>query len=229
MLPSRSFQLISISSLILLAIASPANAQRLSIGGRLGLDFARLDLPSGAGLDTRTGFSVGGFVGYHLSKRFAVQPELSFVTKGAESAAIFISYHEGTPPELNPLVTNVQIDYKLSYLELQVPLTLMIPAGSAALAPRLYLGPSLAVEVGCETGAEVSGAAAPTAGCFADTEPLDFGAIFGAGFDTRLGSGALTLDVRYNLGLQDINAGIGGTVKNRVLQLLVGYAHFFGG
>ncbi len=154
MLPSRSFQLISITSLILLAIASPANAQRLSIGGRLGLDFARLDLPSGAGLDTRTGFSVGGFVGYHLSKRFAVQPELSFVTKGAESAAIFISYHEGTPPELNPLVTNVQIDYKLSYLELQVPLTLMIPAGSAALAPRLYLGPSLAVEVGCETGAK---------------------------------------------------------------------------
>lgn len=228
MIRSLPLRLIVASCVLLVVLVRPAYAQRFSIGGRAGLDFARLELESGSNFDSRIAFSVGGFFGYRLSDRFAFQPELLFVMKGAGSEVTFTGFNEALPPEENPVVTNVHFEYKLDYLELQAPLTLLIPAGSAAIAPRAYVGPSLAIELGCETGADVEGEAAPPIGCFAQTEKVDFGIVVGAGLDTRLGNGALTTDVRYNLGLRDINAGIGGAVKNRVVQLLVGYAYFFG-
>ncbi len=228
MMRSLPLRLLAASGVLLVVLAKPAYAQRFSIGGRAGLDFARLELETGSNFDSRIAFSVGGFFGYRLSEQFAFQPELSFVMKGAGSAVTFTGFIEALPPEENPVVTNVHFEYKLDYLELQVPLTLLIPAGSSVLMPRVYLGPSLALEVGCETGADVEGEAAPSIPCFTETKKVDFGVIVGAGLDTRLGDGALTTDLRYNLGLRDINAGIGGAVRNRVVQLLVGYAYYFG-
>ncbi len=48
--------------------------------------------------------------------------------------------------------------------------------------------------------------------------------MFGAGVGVAVGGGAITADIRYNLGLMDIYEGT-GTVRNRTLQALVGYAH----
>jgi len=128
-------------------------------------------------------------------------------------------------------------DFKFSvnYIEVLVPLTLMIPV-EGSLAPRLYVGPSLAFEMNCKVKNDVDGQSREF-DCDSDevgapTNSTDFGVLFGGGIDIAVGSGAVTLDVLYNLGLGDI-AKEDPTdpkieVTNRNIQVLVGYGFRFG-
>lgn len=111
------------------------------------------------------------------------------------------------------------------------------------MTPRLYGGATVGMEIGCEVefeGPDVS----ETADCeetldaavaivdpaFTETKSLDLGLVLGAGLDLGRGPGRLSIDLRYNLGLTNINdltpqAGESEIqIKNRVLQVLVGYS-----
>jgi hypothetical protein len=52
---------------------------------------------------------------------------------------------------------------------------------------------------------------------------MDFGVIVGAGLDMDLGDWMLTLDVRYNFGLQNVNESGGVDVKTGTITMLVGF------
>ncbi len=56
------------------------------------------------------------------------------------------------------------------------------------------------------------------------TEAIDIGILLGGGLDIRIGGGALTADVRYNLGLIDIDES-DATSRNRAFQVLPGYSY----
>lgn len=211
----------------------PANAQSLEFGGRLGP--AITTLAGDGDRDSKLGFSIGGFAGFKLGERVTIYGELSFVRKGYSSEGYFFrDAGEG-------VVEEVTLDWTvhLDYLELQVPLAVMFPTGGR-LRPRLYAVPSLALELGCgwsltERSVFISGGSvigtehSESTGDCADeeiqTETIDIGILFGGGLDKRIGGGALTADVRYNLGLIDIDDS-DGTLKNRAFQVLLGYSYF---
>jgi hypothetical protein len=117
-------------------------------------------------------------------------------------------------------------------------LALVFPTGGR-LRPRLYAGPSLALELGCgwsldERSVIISGGTVigseeseSTGGCVDEdiqTEAIDIGILLGGGLDIRIGGGALTADVRYNLGLIDIDES-DATSRNRAFQVLPGYSY----
>jgi hypothetical protein len=223
----------------------PAYAQSLEIGGRLGP--AVTTLAGADGMDSKLGFSVAGFAGFKLGERVTIYGELSFVRKGSTSEwAVF--YVDGAQ---NLLVeTSFERSVDLDYLELQVPVALAFPTGGK-LRPRLYAAPSLAFELRCSAslavrneyytpGGELIGSDESefTGDCrddyehgvfggplFTETKTIDIGIVFGGGLDIRIGGGALTADVRYNLGLSDIDDS-DATLRNRAFQVLLGYSYF---
>lgn len=240
---SRCTVLASTVALLTLALATmPANAQSLEIGGRLGPAVTTLTGYDGA--DSKLGFSVGGFGRFRLGERVTIYGELSFVRKGfTTGGTAFTDVGDGVVQE-----TTLDWTVHLDYLELQAPLALVFPTGGR-LRPRLFAGPSLALELRCGSGlavqnefytvggvligsdeSEVTGDCrdvydqGPFVPLLIETKTIDIGILFGGGLDIRIGSGALTADVRYNLGLIDIDES-DATLKNRAFQVLLGYSY----
>jgi hypothetical protein len=232
------------------SIAGPARAQDREIGIRIGLTRARLDGNTVG--DSKTGFSIGGFLGYGLTDRLAVQAELSYVRKGTTGSIGSFLFSDDFG---NMVFAEYYQTVDLDYLELYVPITYRLPIGGlSSVMPRLFAGPAVAVEVHC--GAEVvqklevvspggmnigTEESVSSGGCedvrdygfgpaplFGGTKKVDFGLMFGGGVAIRLGRGALTGDIRYQLGLVDISDVEGRSAKNRTLEFLVGYAHRIG-
>jgi len=165
-------------------------------------------------LDSRVGFSGGAFLTYALSRQFAVQPEILYVSKGASKDFFFFNAH-----------------WNLDYLEIPVLLKFnLMPEGK--LQPSLYAGPALDVLM-----ASKFHIIDETYDIKDYTKSMDFGLVFGAGLDYK----HITFDVRYALGLtnvvdaaEKINEATGAvpgdsyylegdpTVKNTDLSFMIG-------
>ena len=230
----------SLFALLLVVSRHPAFSQNVGGGGRIGPAFTTF----GGEQDTdwKTGFTVGGFFSYNLSEVIGVRPELSYVRKGASWPPVGVI--QG-PIEIVTLETTVDLDY----LELQVPVTLMTPAHRSGVRARVYAGPTVALELNCGAEWRFEGEA-PSLGVesstlrgrcedespfgerlFTSTKSLDFGLLVGAGIDVAIGNGAITGDLRYGLGLTNINEGNRnerpfGSIKNRAFEILLGYLHY---
>ena len=214
----------ALAILLATTLATPGIAQNVTAGVKAGVDFANLGGDFEQLIETntklKTGFSAGAFLGFDLSRLFRLQAELQYVQKGSKASEEDV---EGT--------------FKLDYMEVLVPLTLLIPIEGGAVQPRLYVGPSLAFEMSCKVKLEAGGMSqqfdCSDEEIGAPTLSPDYGVFFGGGIDIPAGSGAVTLDVLYNLGLRDI-ADEDPTdpvisVKNNNIQILVGYGFRLGG
>ena len=200
------------------AFASPGLAQNMTAGVKGGIDFANVD-EEDEDTDWKLGFSAGAFLGIDLHEYFRLQFEGQYVQKGTEWSE-----------------DGVDITFKLNYVELLVPATLTIPMENSSVTPRLYAGPSVAFELSCKVTGEIDGESESfdceeVPGGPVETKSVDFGVFFGGGVDIAVGNGAITLDVLYNLGLSNINDAEGETedVKNRNIQILIGYGFKLGG
>jgi len=216
----RFTSIITTGALALLILGGQAQAQTMRAGVNAGVSFSTLggDIADlvGTGAKTKTGFSAGAFFGVNLSTMFRLQLNGQYVQKGAK--------FEEAP---------VTVTFDVPYIELLLPVTLLVPIEGSSITPRIYVGPSLAFEMSCDVKLEAEGQS-ETLSCDdadAPTKTTDYGVFFGGGVDFALGSGELTLDVLYNLGLADLNdfPDDPNTVKNRNLQILLGYAFLFGG
>ena len=205
-------------ALAMFALVGTAQAQ-LSAGVKAGVDLANLGGDAEelleVNLSSKLGFSAGAFLGVDLHEYFRLQFEVQYVQKGAKA-------EEG----------GVDIKFNLDYVEFMVPLTLLIPV-EGAVAPRIYAGPALGLEVSCKFSGDEGGVSIDIdcADAGVDTKSIDYGVFFGAGVDFAIGSGAIMLDVLYNLGLSNINDTAGTTdmtAKNTNIQFLAGYRFFFG-
>ena len=213
----------SLAVLLVAFVASPGLAQKLSAGVKGGISIADL---TGDGVDstsTKLGFVGGAFLGVDLHEYFRIQFEGQYVQKGAEFT--------------DEAVLDVTAEISLDYIEFMVPFTLTIPTNSA-IAPRLYAGPALGIEVSCSVSVEgtfLGETLDESADCDEDADAAarkstDFSVFFGGGVDIAVGSGAITLDVLYDLGLTSIDdtPGEDFDVKNKNLLVLAGYRFFFG-
>lgn len=173
-----------------------ANAQHVQFGLKGGLNVATVNIDnSNLNVDPRISAHVGGLAHIHLSKEFAIQPELTFSGQGYQ---------------VNGSGNNSDQHVNLSYINLPVLLQYMFESGF-----RIETGPQLGLLVGAKY--KVGSVETDIKDSF---KKVDIGWGLGLGYITKSGFG---IDARYNLGLSKINDNNSGKVTNRVFQAGVFY------
>lgn len=155
-------------------VAMFAAAQNTTFGLKAGLNVAKVSAPDGPEYDTRTGLHVGGLAHIHISRQFAVQPEVVFSMQGAERE-----------------VSGDDIKYKLNYINVPILAQYMFNEGF-----RLETGPQVGFLTSATT--EVGDVEVKARDNYSG---VDVSWVFGAGYLFPQGIG---IDARYNLGLNNI-------------------------
>jgi hypothetical protein len=184
---------------------------RLTLGIKGGINSANLRIESQntvSSFQTVTRLTWGGFLGFRITNSFSIQVEVLSSPKGSR----FFQNTGGVPVE-----TTLRYDYT------EVPLLIRYSQRSEGrLTPTLFAGPYIAFRRSAE--------ATSTSGGQVITEPLqdqtdrDYGIAFGASFAYKLGAISLIADLRYDLGLTDVDKAPGSTFNHRVLAILIGVA-----
>ena len=191
----RTFLVIALFTVFAFA----ANAQvsfRLGLKG--GLNFSNVDTKAALGetYKSSTGYHFGAFSTIKITK-FAVQPEVLFSKQGSVIKDI----------------TGSEDEYDFSYINIPVLF-------------KLYLAGGLNLQVGPQFGLLTSAALNAADGSETDIKNTlkgsDISLCFGAGIDLPF---KLNADVRYVLGVSDVNdlAGATDALKNKVIQVSLGY------
>ena len=209
--------LLIISAFLLL----PPSAQSFDFGFKGGVNFASQTNPQVIPADyrMRMDFVAGGYMGFRLFGRFALQPEVLFSREGVNSSDSYYS----------EVVKN---QWKVSYLKVPILLRYRLTQ-KGKIASAILFGPYLSYRL----------KASRTQTGFGYTEvdettervwPGDYGLILGGGVETKMGRGRLTLDIRFNFGLANtlFKGGYNDWVsppadpsasRNRVLSVMLGY------
>lgn len=186
-----------------------AAAQQNMVGVKGGFVAAELSGDFDDTFSSRTGIGFGAFLQVMVAPGFSIQPEALFLAKGAE---------EDTGDD------EVSLDY------LQVPVLVQYHLPTPGVSPRIFAGPSLAFELGCDI--EDDGVSESCEADGVDTKSADFGLVFGAGVDIPAGGVVVTLDGRYDVGVTDINDDADGLTnfetKNRSWEFFAGVGFPFG-
>jgi hypothetical protein len=188
---------------LLWAPAAHAQGRSTSWGIKGGVNFATLSLDQEISPDFeyRIGLVAGGFFTFPLGEQFDVQPEALFTQRGATLDAL-----------------GVDATIKLDSLE--VPVLVRYGLGQGGRGLVLFGGPSVGFKLRAEASASFGGTEADE-DISDEIEDVDFGLVFGAGWE----SGRFSIDGRYTWGLTGIGvdpAGEGNTT-HRVISVLVGY------
>ncbi|MBK6364666.1 MAG: PorT family protein [Saprospiraceae bacterium] len=180
------------------------------IGIRVGADLSTFYFSESVDLDTKHKFGLGGGIYYKhmVNNNFSIQPELNFIQMG-------------TKFEENDEEGSISLHY------LQLPILAKYDFGNMeAINIFVQGGPYVGYGIGkveleycfdgeCdveEINYDSSGEEAP--------KPLDFGLQLGLGVNINK---KISIDARYILGLQNLNAEDEGSIKNRAIFVSVGY------
>ena len=183
-------------AIVAMFLASVMQAQHVNIGIKAGLNLYNIKYNNDIKYDTKAGLHAGLLGHIHVTKNFAVQPELLFSAQGAKYTT------SGVDTKLN-----------LNYLNIPVLLQYMFDNGF-----RFEAGP----QVGLLLTAKADNGTTKT-DIKSDLKPVDVGLALGLGY-IHVPSG-FGVDARYNLGLSNINDDDNSTLKanNRGFQLGVFY------
>lgn len=183
------------TGLTMLIFTVTATAQKAEFGIKGGINAARFSVSPNdeGGYKTLISGHFGILEHIHISKMFAVQPELLFSGQGTKYK-----------------ISNNDFKYSLGYINIPVLLQLMTDNGF-----RFETGPQVGFLVSGKR--KLGSASEDVKGVFKST---DFAWVFGIGYITASRFG---FDVRYNLGLSDITKDNDASIKNMVLQAGVFY------
>lgn len=213
-----------IAASFVLVFAFAAMAQDAAAGGnkifyglKAGMGFATAtgdsaEAPAGVDKKMRVGFVGGGVFAYEVVPSFQVQLEALYAMKG-------VKYESTSGSEKETI--------KLDYLEFPVTFH-FVPATGGSIKPRIFAGPYVGILLTAKDKTE--GFADPADNYDEDIKDFvkstDFGVTFGAGADFAFASGALTLDVRYDLGLTKLGEAVSGDnpdIKSSSLFAMLGW------
>ena len=176
--------------------ARPMAAQvTLDAGVKGGLSLARVSV---AGFDrswsTLARPSLGVFLSINLSHRFAIQPEVYWLTQGGSVRTTVIS---------DPVPFLLESRHSLSYLHIPV-LAKIHPVAGGAFRPVLFAGPAVDVLLSAVYRVYEDGVLMDEHNVRDSFKPTNFAVVGGAGLETRLDKVLLIFEARYCLGLADI-------------------------
>lgn len=185
-----------------------AAAQQNMVGVKGGFVAAELSGDLEDALSSRTGLGFGAFLQVMVGPNWSIQPEALYLAKGASE--------DGGDGEV-----------KVNYL--QIPVLVQYHLPTPGVSPRLFAGPSLAFELGCDIEEDGDSASCDDLGI--STKSADFGVVFGAGVDIPAGGVVVTLDGRYDLGVTNISDEAEEfeiDIKNRAWEFFAGVGFPFG-
>jgi hypothetical protein len=185
---------ITLLTCILLATTSIAQNDRTSFGIKGGLNVSNISVKDAEDdFKARLSFHLGVLAHVHLMQSLAVQPELVFSGQGAKTD-----------------FGSDDVKLNLGYLNIPVLLQYMMANGL-----RLQTGPQFGYLLTAKSKLDDFEEDVKD-----DLNGIDFGWVIGGGFLTPSGFG---VDLRYNLGISNINDEGGSKLRNRVFQLGVFY------
>lgn len=192
-----------------MGMALAAEAQTVSIGPRVGVNFATVRATDGDeeirdayndAVENNAGIQFGAVVNFGVSDMFSIQPEVLYSQRGFTAEE---SLFEDEP------LGDISIDMRMNYLE--VPVLAKLSFGGENVKGFVTAGPSVAYWMSGKTKTSFAGEEEEEDYEFDDEyvdgvkeNRLDIGASIGVGMAYRLGPGALNLDIRYGFGLSDI-------------------------
>ncbi|MCH7819811.1 MAG: PorT family protein [Candidatus Marinimicrobia bacterium] len=196
--------------IIVLAIAiQPIFAQddAMQFGVKVGLNLANLSIDpdtEGFSFDAVTKFGAGGIMLYPLSEVLDLQVEAMYLLKG-------------TKAEFDIFGTVFELELNLAYLS--VPVMVRYNLGSEDTSPYIVVGPEFGFLLSAKSkfdGEEED--------IKDELKSIDLGFNVGAGVSMDMGTMPAFAEVRYSLGLSDINddPDDDDTIKTTGIQLFVG-------
>ncbi|MDR2221920.1 MAG: PorT family protein [Flavobacteriaceae bacterium] len=199
--------LLFIITLVGVSTIVEAQVPKMKYGVKGGLTLATLSDLDDAKL--HKDIHLGVFTELKFTEKFSVQPELLYVRQGVkQEGTIYSSTDSYTMEE--------------SFLKVVTLSYVYVP-----IMAKYYLIEGLSVEAGPQVGFLVKdnsifGVTARDSYLDPETSPkkVDYGLNMGAAYALPNG---LFFEARYNLGLQKINEAGSKNIKNRALQLSVGY------
>ncbi len=197
---------------------------QLSVGVRAGVNFANQTFEA-EGLsispDGLTGLYVSIPVEIGISDKFSVQPELTYLQKGSSTKFDVLGFSTESTVTYNYLELPILAKYKFVKTD---------DLGVYAAA-----GPSFGYALGGESKVSLQGVEETTDIDFGKEEFEDFNRLdvalnFGAGVEYQAGPGKLVLDLRYMLGLSNLNGAEDddATTKNNGFAASIGYMFTLG-
>lgn len=176
-----------------------AQAQaQFALGLKGGLNIAKFDISQGtSNIDNRTGYHGGAFALFKFAK-FGIQPEVIFSKQGSDFKVSTDSY-----------------EANFDYINIPIILKLYLVAGL-----NIQAGPQFGFLTTSEIKSTVSGIKSIEDVKDQLNKKSDTSIALGAGWDLPFG---LTLDARYNLGLSEFKLDNGPDIKNKVIQISLGY------
>jgi hypothetical protein len=153
-------------------------------------------------------YTAGAFATIPVYKSFAIQPELNYVRKGRSN-------------ETTELNTTVETDFMLHYLQVPVLLQyrndqMLNKSGSVFY---INAGPYAAFVLNTQT--RVSGDNEGTPVPVSDSKNTDWGTTFGIGFQTPIFKKDICFDLRYDMGLSEIEQQP-ADYRTKALSLTIG-------
>jgi hypothetical protein len=191
---------LGIGMVTLWSIISSANG----LGGRFGLNYANANTDPPTSIDSRAGLMVGGIVEIDLTNTFMLQGEAMYVEKSAK---------------LDIAAGSEEIR-KYRYVEF--PVSLKAKFGNSEKVPYLFVGPNLGFIVSAKSKTKVPGQPLTT-DLESSTEEFDIALDVGGGVEYPFFSNAsLMLDIRYSLGILDIDKTDSMSWRTNGLQMILG-------
>jgi len=202
--------LVALLAVSLFVLPSTGLAGGLSVGPKLGVNYADVTGSDAKDNKAKIGVAIGGVLAYSFSDLISVQPELLYTMKGnldEDDKAINLNYLE------------IPILAKFSFL-------------TGDVRPIAFIGPAVGILLSADYDGKTE--VSTPGGTIKMTDLVnstDIGIVLGAGAEIgKLGPGKLTADVRYEMGLTTIasdkwknSKGDTADIKNSVISLMVGY------
>jgi len=192
-----------ISLAVLLAAALMPQRAEAEVGFKGGLALSKLSITDETGYMSRKARAFGAYFSLGLGP-VAVQPEVLYAPFGARM-------EEGAD----------WMEYRMDYL--QVPVLLKLTVMPGPISPVVYAGPYGAYLLSAKGVAEIGGER--TEEDFKDElKSTDYGLVFGGGVDFKMAVVKISVEIRYNLGLANLDKEPepGFSVKNRSVMILAG-------
>lgn len=199
-------KLLSIAAVLCLIAGAKAQT---SYGFKAGVTFPKVTASSGnisVSTKSSTSFYLTGYLDAPLANNFSIQPGLSLQGKGGKGISV---------NGLEELGNNGKLD--LMYLEIPVNFVYSIATGNSG---NLFLGAGPYAGLGLSAKAKTGNVKVDIGFGDDGLKRFDAGVNFLAGY--RLSNGFL-INGGYGLGFVDMVGVDGGSLKNRVFSLGIGY------
>jgi hypothetical protein len=179
----------------------------IRVGPMIGINNATFRGDDAEDAGSRTSFLLGGFLSFRLNRQFALEPELLYTRKGAETT-------------FEDLTGTLALDY------IQLPILAQIRFPSPNWTPYILVGPGFAFRTRCRVSVESQGVeiSDDCSGADVGVSDSDISLIGGLGIEVQ----DFSVSLRYDHGLSRLPDTGTDNVYNQTFSITFAYAFRLG-